>query len=70
MLLTCRKLGIPIAEGKIEGPTAVIINYFPRNPPRYDQNGTMPTKDKLEDLLLLLKQWTRLGKKTTIRELL
>ena len=25
MLLTCRKLGFLIVEGKIEGPTAVII---------------------------------------------
>ena len=66
MLQVCNKLGFPIAEGKIEGPTAVII-FLGILLDTSKMELRLP-KDKLEDLLRLLKQWTR--KKTTKRELL
>ena len=67
MLQVCNKLGSPIAEGKIEGPTAVII-FLGILLDTSKMELRLP-KDKLEDLLRLLRQWTR-RKKTTKRELL
>ena len=68
MLHVCRKLGFPIAEGKIEGPTAV-ITYLGIVLDTIKMELCLP-HDKLEALLQLLRQWTMPKKRTTKRELL
>lgn len=69
MLQVCKKLGFPIAEGKIEGPTAVII-FLGIILDTIKMELRLPM-DIPEDLLLLLNQWSSpKKKKTTKRELL
>ena len=68
MLHTCKQLGFPIAERKIEGPTTVITFLG-----ILLDTATMELRlphDKLEALTSLLRQWNTTKKKTTKRELL
>ena len=68
MLHTCKQLGFPIAERKIEGPTTVITFLG-----ILLDTATMElhlSHDKLEALTSLLRQWNSTKKKTTKRELL
>ena len=60
-----KKLGFPIAEEKIDGPTAV-ITFLGILLDMIKMELNLP-KNKLDDLLLLLKQWTRPKIKKTMK---
>ena len=68
MLEVCRRLGFPIAQGKVEGPTRAII-FLGILLDTESMELRLP-RDKLEALLSLLNSWNEKKKKITKRELL
>ena len=68
MLEVCRRLGFPIAQGKVEGPTRVII-FLGILLDTESMELRLP-QDKLEALVSLLNNWNEKKKKITKRELL
>ena len=68
MLEVCRRLGFPIAQGKVEGPTRAII-FLGILLDTESMELRLP-QDKLEALLSLLNSWNKKKMRTTKRELL
>ena len=65
---TCKQLGFPIAERKIEGPTTM-ITFLDILMDTVKMELCLPC-DKLEALTSLLQQWSTTKKKATKREFL